>query len=325
MALDRARPSLREARFEGPIQARALAPLLARAQPELGWQGDLILGAELKISREQAFDADIVFERRSGDLSVASDSLGPTPRQQALGLTDLRLGLTAHEGVWHFTQGLAGQKLGEMAGVATVRTRPDLAWPPADAPLDGVWQLRVAELGAWGTWVPPGWRLGGEVRSAASLGGRFGAPELTGQISGQGLTLRNVLEGVHLREGDVDIRLQGASAQIERFSFKGGAGSARLTGNASLGADPKAQLKLALEQFQVLGRIDRRLVASGEAQIELGCGLPKSQAIIRVDGQADRCRDQAAWPTADDLVVARHPGLGHHSSGASSPAQAGTW
>lgn len=292
-------------RLEAQIEPFAVAPLLARAQPELGWQGDLILGAELKISREQQFDADIVFERRSGDLSVASDSLGPTPRQQALGLTDLRLGLAAHNGVWHFTQGLAGQRMGEMAGVATVRTQPELAWPPADAPLDGVWQMRVAELGAWGTWVPPGWRLGGELRSAASLGGRFGSPEVTGQISGQGLTLRNVLEGVHLREGDVDIRLQGATAQIERFSFKGGAGSARLSGSASLGADPKAQLKLALEQFQALGRIDRKLVASGEAQIELDRDNAKVSGDMRVDeGLVDLSQASAAQLPDDVTVLA---------------------
>jgi translocation and assembly module TamB len=290
-------------RLEAQVEPFAVAPLLARAQPELGWQGDLILGAELKISREQQFDADIVFERRSGDLSVASDSLGPTPRQQALGLTDLRLGLAAHNGVWHFTQGLAGQQLGEMAGVATVRTQPELAWPPADAPLDGVWQMRVAELGAWGTWVPPGWRLGGELRSAASLGGRFGAPELTGQISGQGLTLRNVLEGVHLRDGDVDIRLQGATAQIERFSFKGGAGSARLSGSASLGASPKAQLKLALEQFQALGRIDRKLVASGEAQIELDRDTAKVTGDVRVDEGLIDVSQASAAQLPDDVTV----------------------
>lgn len=306
-------------RLEAQVEPFAVAPLLARAQPELGWQGDLILGAELKISREQQFDADIVFERRSGDLSVASDSLGPTPRQQALGLTDLRLGLAAHNGVWHFTQGLAGQQLGEMAGVATVRTQPELAWPPADAPLDGVWQMRVAELGAWGTWVPPGWRLGGELRSAASLGGRFGAPELTGQISGQGLTLRNVLEGVHLRDGDVDIRLQGTTARIERFSFKGGAGSARLSGNASLGADPKAQLKLALEQFQALGRIDRKLVASGEAQIELDRDTAKVTGDVRVDEGLIDVSQASAAQLPDDVTVLAPQTADAPRSSATSP------
>ncbi|TDM09320.1 MAG: hypothetical protein C4K60_08525 [Ideonella sp. MAG2] len=290
------------------IEPFAVAPLLDRAQPELGWQGDLILGAEINIRREQQVDADIVFERRNGDLSVASDGPAGTPRQQALGLTDLRLGLAVHNGVWHFTQGLAGKTLGEMAGVASVRTRPDLAWPPADAPLDGVWQMRVAELGAWGTWVPPGWRLGGELRSSASLGGRFGAPEVTGQISGQGLTLRNVLEGVHLQEGDVDIRLQGASARIERFSFKGGAGTLKVGGSASLGADPKAQLTLGLEQFQALGRVDRRLVASGQAQVELDRDAAKVTGELRVDeGLVDLSQATAAQ-LPDDVTVLNAPG-----------------
>ncbi|MFD2451107.1 translocation/assembly module TamB domain-containing protein [Ideonella paludis] len=112
-----------------------------------------------------------------------------------------------------------------------------------------------------------------------------------------------MLEGVHLREGDIDIRLQGASAQIERFNFKGGAGSARLTGSASLGADPKAQLKLALDQFQALGRIDRRLVASGEAHIELDRETAKVTGDVRVDEGLIDVSQASAAQLPDDVTV----------------------
>ena len=63
---------------------------------------------------------------------------------------------------------LAGRQLGEIAGAQTVRTNAQARWPPADAPLEGVLQMRVANLGAWGTWVPPGWRLGGNLQINAA-------------------------------------------------------------------------------------------------------------------------------------------------------------
>lgn len=266
--------------LQASIEPFAVAPLLDRAQPELGWRGDLMLGGEIKILRGAKFDADIVIERRSGDLSVAEDVRNSTTSQvQALGLSDLRFGLAAHDGVWHFTQGLAGKQLGELSGVASVRTRPDLAYPPADAPLDGVLQVNVARLDAWGAWVPPGWRVGGELQTKATLGGRFGAPEVTGRLSGKNLLVRNALEGVQLSDGVIELSLQGLKAQVERFEFKGGDGRLQLTGDATLGESPRVQLQVAAEQFLLLGRVDRRVVASGQATLEM------NKETLKVDGQ----------------------------------------
>lgn len=286
---------------DAQIEPFAVAPLLARAQPELGWRGDLMLAGSVLIRSDARFDADVVFERRSGDLSVADDVRDSNTRLQSLGLSDLRLALSAHDGVWHFTQALAGRQLGEMAGVASVRTRADLAWPPADAPLDGVLQLHVARLGAWGAWLPPGWRLGGELKSSASLGGRFGAPEVTGRLDGQQLSLRNALEGVQLTDGQVAIRLDGAKARIERFEFKGGDGSLSLQGDATLGEQPQALLTGRAERFLVLGRVDRRLVASGEASLRLTPALLALEGQMKVDeGLIDFSRGGA--PALDDDV-----------------------
>ena len=100
-----------------------------------------------------------------------------------------------------------------MAGVASVHARADQTWPSAQAPLDGVLQMRVANLGAWGAWVPPGWRLGGELTTSASLGGRFGAPEFTGQLTGRNLSAHHALLGVQLSDGQVDMVLQGDKAR----------------------------------------------------------------------------------------------------------------
>lgn len=287
--------------LEARIEPFAAAPLLARAQPELGWRGDLMLAGSVSLRSEQRFDADVVFERQSGDLSVADDVQDSNTRYQSLGLSDLRLGLAAHDGTWHFTQALAGRRLGEMAAALTVRTRADALWPPADAPLEGVAQVHVARLGAWGAWLPPGWRLGGELTTSASLGGRVGAPEVTGQLQGRGLSVRNALEGVDWTEGEVDLRLQGPTARVERFEFKGGEGRLAVTGEATLGQDPTLALQGRAERFQVLGRIDRRILTSGQASLRLARESLSLQGQLKVDeGLIDFSRGGA--PGLDDDV-----------------------
>lgn len=299
----RARPGqpLPELNLDMELEAFMLAPWLARAQPELGWSGDLTLAGSVRVRSGQRLDADIVFERRSGDLSVADDNLDPRSRSQPLGLTDLRLGLSAHDGVWHFTQGLAGKALGAIGGVATVRTRADALWPEATAPLDGSLQLRVANLGAWGAWVPPGWRLGGEVRSSATLGGRFGSPEFTGSLTGERISARHVLNGLQLSDGDIAIQLNGAHAIVERFRFKGGEGQLEVTGDARFGEQPGAQLNLKADRFLTLGRVDRRLVTSGQAQLKLTADQLRLDGQLKVDeGLIDFSRGDA--PGLDDDV-----------------------
>ncbi len=249
---------------QADIEPLRVAPLLARAQPNFGWGGDLQMAGHINLRSAPGFTADVVIERKGGDLTV-TDEIGT----QALGLTDLRVALDAKDGVWSFTQGLAGKTLGVGAGAVVARTSPQALWPAADTPIQGVLELQVANLGTWGPWVPAGWRLGGELRTSATIGGRFGAPEYTGEIRAKGLSLRNFLEGVNVSEGDVLIGLQATTARIERFKLRAGAGSLQVEGTASLGEAPKAQLKLVAERFQLLGRVDRRVVTSGQAQLQL--------------------------------------------------------
>ncbi len=284
---------------EAELEPLRIAPLLARAQPAFGWGGDLTIAGRVKIRSAPTFSADVVIERSSGDLTV-TDEIGT----RALGLTDLRLGLSADNGTWSFTQGLAGKALGVVAGAEVVRTSPQATWPTADAPLSGVLELRVDDLGTWGHWVPPGWRLGGTLHTSASFGGRFGAPEYTGEIAGTKLSVRNFLEGVNVSDGDLAIALKGSNARLERFTAKAGNGTLKLEGDASLGETPKATLKLTAEKFQLLGRVDRRIVASGTGQLQLDKQTLAFDGQFGVDeGLIDFTRSDAPSLSADVVVV----------------------
>ena len=271
-----ASPASRRSRFSvlAELERLDVAALLARAQPAMGWGGQLTLGGRIAIRSAETFDAEVVLERLGGDLSI-TDDLGAT---QALEVSDLRLALSAHDGLWQFAQGLAGRYIGAMAGAQVLRTTADRQFPPADAPLQGVLESHVANLGVWGTWVPPGWRLVGSLRTSASLGGTLGAPELRGEMVGSGLGARNLLQGLNFAEGELAVTLAGDSARLERFVMKGGDGLLSLSGDATLGAAPSARLHLKAERFRLLGRIDRRLVASGQADLKL------DSQRLRVDG-----------------------------------------
>ena len=299
------------------LESFDVAALLQRLQPDFGWSGNLTVGGRIELRHAGRFDADIVLERGGGDLGV-TDELGQT---QVLGLTDLRLAFSAHDGLWQFAQGLAGRQIGEMAGAQVVQTTADRSWPHADATLQGVLQMRVANLAIWSPWVPPGWRLGGSLRTSASIGGRFNAPELRGEMQGSGLAVRNLLEGINVSDGELAITLEGERAQVQRFAFKGGDGRLTLTGGATLGAQPAAQLTLNAEQFRLLGRIDRRIVATGQAALALERSSLKLDGRFRVDeGFIDVSRAEAPALDSDVRIVVPARSAANGAASAPRPA-----
>ena len=296
-----------------------VASLLKRAQPDIGWGGDLTLGGRIDIRSAAKVDAEIVLERGGGDLTITDDLGEVIP----LGLTDLRLALTVHDGLWQFAQGLAGRTLGEMAGAQVLRTSADRRWPGPDATLQGVLQARVANLGVWGTWVPPGWRLAGSLTTSAEIGGRLGAPELRGQMVGSGLGVRNLLQGVNLSDGDLAITLRGERAEIERFVFKGGDGRLTLTGGATLGERPNAALHVMADHFRLLGRIDRRIVASGDADMALNAETLEFDGRFTIDeGLVDVSHADAPALDGDVRVRPRAAPAVASAAAASAPAAA---
>jgi translocation and assembly module TamB len=292
---------------EAELEALPVAPILARLQPSFGWGGDLSVVAKVSVKSAPKFMADVVIERSRGDLSV-TDEAGT----QTLGLSDLRLGLNVNDGVWSFTQGLAGSTLGQAAGAIVARTSPSATWPAPETPIEGVLELQVANLGTWGTWVPAGWRLSGALRTSASIGGRFGAPEYEGEVRGNNIGLRNFLQGVNVRDGDVNIRLQGATARIEKITARAGAGTLSLQGEATwgaLGVPPKARLDVVADRFLLLGRVDRRLVASGKAKLQFVQDALSLEGQLRVDEGLFDISQGNAPSLSGDVKVLRKPGV----------------
>jgi len=284
-------------RLRADIESFALAPLLARLQPEMGWQGDLRLAARVDIRADEKMDADLVFERVAGDLHVVgADST------QLLGLSALRLAVSAHDGLWTFQPDFRGRSLGELTGRLQVQSAPERRWPGPDDQVSGQVQARVADIGIWGAWLPPGWRLAGTLNTTAVLSGAFRSPNIVGELGGSGLGVRNLLEGVNVRDGEVLVKLEGDTARIERFTLKGGDGSATITGSAQLVGKPSARLQLKADHLRVLGRVDRMVTASGNAELQLSAERTQLDGKFVIDEAFyDASRSDA--PSLDDDVT----------------------
>jgi translocation and assembly module TamB len=287
------------------LESFAVAPLLTRTQPGLGWGGDLRLAGRIQVDAGERFAADVRIERLDGDLTVnRGEGL------QLLGLSDLLLRVQAQDGMWSISPRLRGRGLGEIDGSLRVQTDPTLRWPAPQAALQGAVEARVRDIGIWAPWMPPGWRLAGEVQTRFRVDGAFSEPRYDGELSGQGIAVRHLLQGINVSDGNVKLRLQGDRAVIERFTLKGGDGTLVLTGEAVLpvgeragsGArEPAARIVAKAERFRVIGRVDRLLTASGEATLGLQGDRAGLEAKLRIDeGQIDISRGDA--PSLDDDV-----------------------
>lgn len=305
---------------DATIEPLRVAPLLAQAQPSFGWGGDIAIGGHvrLKTGDGSGVQADVVLERSGGDLSI-TDELGTRP----LRLTEARASLNAERGLWSVATRLTGTSFGTARIDASVRTSPQALMPTADAPLSGRVALDIADLGALGNWVPPGWRVGGALRADATIGGRFGQPNYAGQVVGSHITARNFLEGVNASDGDLLVRLAGNTATIDHFTAKGGDGQLRITGGATFDSAPKVTLEISADKFQLLGRVDRKIVASGHSEVRIDAGAVAVTGRFVVDqGLFDITRSDA--PKLDeDVTVIRAAGALSPEAAASAAASPG--
>ncbi len=258
------RPAVPHLRVRADIEPFEAVPLLARLQPTMGWRGNLKLGARLDIRATERMDVDLVMQREGGDLNIESDD-----GLQLLGLSELRLTLAAHDGLWQLTPVLKGRGIGELSGNVRISSTPEQRWPARSAPLQGSITAQANDIGIWAPWVPAGWRLAGRINTTATLGGTLGAPRYTGALTGSNIGVRNLLQGVNVSAGDVLVLLEGETARIERFTLKGGEGRIDVTGSANWASAPSARLQLKAERFRALGRLDRLLIASGVATLDL--------------------------------------------------------
>lgn len=289
---------------QAELEPLAIAPLMQLLQPEMGWGGDLAVAGSLRWRHEGSAGVVLQAElaRRSGDLTQTESALegGSITR---LNLTALRVAAVAQGGRWTFTQEAAGRNLGTVQGQQVVQADAHDLWPQPDAGLQGQVDLKIANLRPWASWVPAGWRLGGQVQARAVLGGRLNAPEYTGTLEAHQVSVRNVLEGVDVRDGEILVALQGPQAVIRRFTARAGDGELSVEGQAAFADPPHAHLRVTAKRFALLQRVDRRAVVSGQVDVDLPADAVDVRGRIDLDeGLIDITRGDAPG-VGDDVSV----------------------
>jgi translocation and assembly module TamB len=303
----------------GGSQVRASAHLvpvdvvaqLQRWQPDAGWGGKLMLDGQVQLSRDGAGAWRVAADlgRQGGDLTLREPTIEGS-QAQALGIRDSRVQLRAEGGVWRLTEHFDGALLGRFDGEQTVRTTSPAAWPGPQDALQGKLLLTAPNLRPWGTWMPAGWRLTGDAQAQAVLGGTLGAPTYEGQIEARHLGLAQALMGVQLREGELSVRLAGDQIKLDRFQALSGdqahPGKVSATGEARLSTPAQATVRVQADHFAALQRVDRRLIVSGDAQLQLTQDSIGVDGALRVDeGLFDISRSDA--PTVGDDVNVLKP------------------
>ncbi|WP_280154372.1 translocation/assembly module TamB domain-containing protein [Piscinibacter sp. XHJ-5] len=300
------------------LEPLRVAPLLARVQPALGWSGDLEMSGRVVMRTAPVLRAEVLLQRHRGDLQMVQGA-----GRRALGLSELRLAVRADGPAWNATARVAGQWIGLASAQVNARTTPSMPWPTAATTMQGALELRVPDLGIYDPWLPVGWRVGGNLSANAKLGGRLGAPEYSGRLSAGHLSVNNFVEGVRVRDGELQVSLDGDRARIERFVAHAGDGQVRVEGGAVLGAQPAAQLSLNAERFRALGRVDRRVDLSGRAQLRLDAQRVGLQGNFNVDdGLIDLGRSEAP-ELSKDVRVVDGPTPGRPEQAASSGGKRG--
>jgi translocation and assembly module TamB len=288
-----------------------LPTLLASWQPQAGWGGDLILGGQLNVrhSQHQPWAVDGAIARISGDITLSEPTIEGSMAQR-LGISAAYLALQARDGVWRLSENFEGRILGKLTGEQVVRTRAPDQLPDAADPLTGQLDLQVSNLRPWGTWAPAGWRLTGQLQAQAQVAGTLGAPQYRGQVNAQNLGLGQALMGINLTDGQMQMALQGDHINLTQLTARSGSqgGLMSVTGQATLGEHPEAQLSVKADRFALLQRVDRRLLVSGEVQARLGEKDITADGKLKVDeGLFDITRSDA--PTiGDDVNVKNRPG-----------------
>ena len=284
---------------------------LARWQPQAGWGGDLTVAGQVRVLRQpgRPWEIDAELARQSGDITLSEPTVEGQSAQR-LGLREARISLNVRQGVWTVQQVLDGRVLGRLSGRQTVQARDPMSLPNAQSPLTGELDLQVASLRPLATWAPAGWRLDGQLQGQARIAGTLSAPTWTGWLQGEQIALSQSLLGVQISDGALRIELDGKRARLSRFVATGGPQGGKLVadGEATLGESPRVQLRVQAERFAALQRIDRRMVLSGDTQVQLDADLLQARGRIVVDeGLIDISRTGA--PTlGDDVSVRRRPG-----------------
>lgn len=235
--------------------------------------------------------------REQGDLTIIGADL-----PQALGLRTLDARADVKDGTLRVQLNVDGTRAGQAKLDGSAQLREGRLADDSPFTLTG-----SANMGSLAWLAPlagqPGLEIDGTFKMAVNGSGTIGAPQLSGDITGDKLVVNWLDQGIKLRNGQLQARLTGDQLQLQKLAFDGNQGRAQADGWIRYAANEATmQLKLTADKLEVLSRPDRILVVSGTST------LTRDAKRFQLDGKfrADRANIELAGadtPTLSDDVV----------------------
>lgn len=302
-----------------PLQAAGLSGNL---RFDADWSVALPLQEPLQARRSaspEPAQARLALRRSSGDLSIDFGPDAAAGRRAQAGVEALELGAELQgqqlQAQLHFDSRLLGQARAQF-GTQLLGPQPGAggwSWA-ADAPLRGQLQAQLPRLSVWSRLLDAlGWRFDGQVGIDARLSGSRAQPDWQGTLELDQFTLRSVIDGIDLSDGQLRARFDGNRLQIDQLQLRGAGGQAGglLSGHGlaqwTTGADgrnqPSLSLTLQAHRLRLLARADQRLSLSGQLLAQLDHQLLDLSGHLHADEALFLLPDEATPRLGPDVQV----------------------
>ncbi|KQR89889.1 gramicidin biosynthesis protein [Burkholderia sp. Leaf177] len=280
-----------------------------------------LMGGPPPIKTDLVFDGDWNFalgatatgyvqvKRRGGDVSIDA-----ARGVAALGITDIaaradftggnRLNATLHA---------QASRIGVIdANVhTTLVSRDGVLTVSDDAPVSGGIEANVPTLRTTGGLIGPTYLLDGRIGLKLTIAGIVAKPTVSGMLTGDGLSVTVIDQGVQLKDGVIRIALSENLVDLQQVEFHGASGTLRATGKVRLDQDqPDLTASIIADKLELFASPDRQLQLSGSASVANG-GLKGGMNIdgkFTVDHALFDLPEQSAPSLGDDVVIVRPDG-----------------
>jgi translocation and assembly module TamB len=129
-------------------------------------------------------------------------------------------------------------------------------------------------------------------------------PALNGDVSGNGLVINWADQGVRLRNGQLQARVEGDRLTLQTLHLEGRTGRADAEGWARLaGNEMTMNLKLTADKLEALSRPDRTLVLSGTSEVIRDAKRFQLNGKFRADRADIELPDENSPTISDDVVI----------------------
>jgi translocation and assembly module TamB len=275
---------------------RRQTSMLPRAQRE-----PLALRGSWRIRASDVIDGELKVERASGDMYATAGNDAPMGVTELSAHAQVRTNRVEAEAVLH------GTRLGGLRATLEVNLEHDRSagWRLAQS---SPWRIDAdADLPSI-EWVNAllsdrlraNIRLGGKLTGKVAVRGTPAKPDANGKVEGSELRVAWIEQGVRLENGHLAVRVDADGFVLDELRFSGPpsvkpndartaqtmakmqSGYVSATGKLSL-PDLTGVMQIQAERLPLLQRVDRWVVASGGANVELGPKRVQLNGAVAID------------------------------------------